>query len=75
MTGFIHGVVLFATYAILWFLSFFSLLSVGLGSAHDPDTGAPLNPRLGLTALIATGIAAVLWCGFYLLVAYKVVDL
>jgi len=73
--AFIHGVVLFATYAILWFLSLFCLLPVGLGSERDPDSGAPLNPMLGRKALFATGIAAVLWVVFYLLIAFKVLDL
>ena len=75
MIAFIHGVVLFATYAILWFLSLFCLLPVGLGSERDPDSGAPLNPMLGRKALFATGIAAVLWVVFYLLIAFKVLDL
>jgi predicted secreted protein len=72
---FIHGVVLFATYAILWFLSLFCLLPVGLGAATDPETGAPLSPMLGRKALLATGIAAVLWVLFYVLIKFKVLDL
>ena len=61
----IHYVVLFSAYAVLWFLCLFCLLPVGLGSERDPDSGAPLNPMLARKALIATGIAAVLWVGFY----------
>jgi predicted secreted protein len=72
---FIHGVVLFGAVPILWFLTFFCLLPVGLGAGFDPDTGAPLKPRLGLKALLATAIAAVLWLVFYLLIQYKVFDL
>ena len=72
---FIHDVVLFGTFAILWFLSLFCLLPVGLGSERDPDSGAPLNPMLGRKALFATAIAAVLWVVFYLLIAFKVLDL
>ena len=72
---FIHDVVLFGTFAILWFLTLFCLLPVGLGSERDPDSGAPLNPMLGRKALIATAIAAVLWVVFYLLIVYKVLDL
>ena len=75
MIDLIHGVVLFATYAILWFLSLFCLLPVGLGAETDPETGAPLSPMLGRKALIATGIAAVLWVVFYLLIKFKVFDL
>jgi len=71
----VHDVAVFGTFPILWFLSFFCLLPVGLGSEHDPDSGAPLHPMLGRKALIATGIAAVLWCVFYALIAFKVLDL
>ncbi|MEI9884949.1 MAG: DUF1467 family protein [Rhizomicrobium sp.] len=75
MIGIVHNVALYGTFPILWFLSFFCLLPVGLGSGHDPDTGAPLNPMLGRKALIATAIAAVLWAVFYALIAFKVLDL
>jgi len=71
----VHNVVLFGTFAILWFLALFCLLPVGLGAERDPDSGAPLSPMLGRKALIATGIAMVLWVGFYALIAFKVFDL
>jgi predicted secreted protein len=71
----VHNVAVFGTFPILWFLSFFCLLPVGLGSEADPDTGAPLNPMLARKALIATVIAAVLWAVFYALIAFKVLDL
>jgi predicted secreted protein len=61
----IHYIVLFSAYAVLWFLCLFCLLPVGLGAERDPDSGAPLSPQLGKKALIATGLAAVLWIGFY----------
>ncbi len=75
MIGLIHGVVLFGTFAILWFLSLFCLLPVGLGAERDPESGAPLSPMLGCKALMALGIAVVLWCVFYALIAMKVLDL
>ncbi|HEY0105133.1 MAG TPA: DUF1467 family protein [Rhizomicrobium sp.] len=75
LVSFIHGVVLFGTFAILWFLTLFCLLPVGLGTERDPDSGAPLSPMLGRKALLATAIAAVLWIVFYLLIALKVLDL
>ena len=65
MAIFLHYVVLFSAYAVLWFLCLFCLLPVGLGSERDPDSGAPLNPMLKKKALIATGIAAVLWIAFF----------
>ena len=64
MPLFLHYVVLFSAYAVLWFLCLFCLLPVGLGAERDPETGAPLNPMLKKKALIASGIAAVLWVAF-----------
>jgi predicted secreted protein len=71
----IHGAVLLSAFLILWFLALFCLLPVGLGAELDPDTGAPLSPRLGLKAMLAAAIATVLWIGFYALIVLKVVDL
>jgi predicted secreted protein len=62
---FLHYVVLFSAYAVLWFLCLFCLLPVGLGAERDPDTGAPLNPMLKKKAVIASGTAVVLWVAFY----------
>jgi predicted secreted protein len=74
MTGFIHYVVLFSAFAVLWFLCFFCLLPVGLG-AVDPESGAPLRPMLGRKALIATGMAAMAWLGFYLVIEFRWLEL
>ena len=71
----VHEVVLFGTFAIFWFLALFCLLPVGMGSEVDPETGAPLSPRLGLKVVIAGAIAAVLWVIFYALIAFKILDL
>lgn len=62
--GAVHGSVLVSAFVIFWFLAFFCLLPVGLGEV-DPETGAPLKPMLSRKAMIATAIAAVLWCAFY----------
>jgi predicted secreted protein len=67
--GFVHYVVLFSAYAVLWFLALFCLLPIGLGEV-DPETGAPLNPQFKRKALWATGIAAVAWIVFYLFVGF-----
>jgi predicted secreted protein len=78
MTGmplFLHYVVLFSAYAVLWFLCLFCLLPVGLGSERDPDSGAPLNPMLGKKALIATGMAAVLWLIFFAAIGFGWLEL
>ena len=71
----IHYIVLFSAYAVLWFLCLFCLLPIGLGAERDPESGAPLNPMLGRKALIATGIAAVLWAGFYAAVGFRWLEL
>ncbi len=72
--GAVHASVLVSAFAILWFLAFFCLLSVRLGEV-DPQTGAPLDPKLLLKAGIATVVAAVLWAVFYALIAFGAVEL
>jgi len=60
-----------AIFVILWWLAFFAMLPMGAQSLHEGDEqsvpgverGAPKSHRLGLKALIATAIAAVLWLG------------
>lgn len=71
----IHYLVLFSAYAVLWFLCLFCLLPVGLGAERDPDSGAPLNPMLGKKALMAAGLAAVLWLGFYAAIGFGWMEL
>ena len=70
----IHGVVLFSAFLIFWFLALFCLLPVGLGDV-DPETGAPLSPKLLLKVGIATAIAAALWVVFYALILTGVLEL
>ena len=70
----VHGSVLIGAYAIFWFLALFCLLPVGLGDV-DPETGAPLSPKLLLKAGIATAIAAALWVVFYALILTGVLEL
>ena len=60
-----------AIYVILWWLAFFLLLPVGAQSLHEGDEmavpgverGAPKAHNLGMKALAAAAIAAVLWLG------------
>jgi len=75
LSGLVHGVVLFGTFAILWFLALFCLLPVGLGAERDPLSGAPLSPQLGRKALVALAIAAVGWLIFYAAIALRILDL
>ncbi len=70
----VHWAVLLSAFLIFWFLAFFCLLSVGLGEV-DPETGAPLSPKLLLKAEIATAVATVLWGVFYVLILAGVFDL
>ena len=70
VAGILHPVVLVSAFAVLWFLCLFCLLPIGLGSERDPESGAPLNPMLAKKALIASGIAAVLWLAFYAAVGF-----
>jgi predicted secreted protein len=60
-----------AIYLILWWLSFFAMLPLGAQSLHEADEqsvpgverGAPRVHGLGLKALLAAAVAAVLWLG------------
>ena len=70
----IHYIVLFSAFAVLWFLCLFCLLPVGLGEV-DPETGAPLHPKLLAKTGIATIVAAILWLGFYVSILMGVLDL
>jgi predicted secreted protein len=74
MPGFLHYIVLFSAFAVLWFLSLFCLLPIGLGDI-DPETGAPLNPHFKRKALWATGLAAVLWLVFYFAIGFGWLEL
>jgi hypothetical protein len=70
----VHWAVMLSAFLIFWFLALFCLLSVGLGEV-DPETGAPLSPKLLLKAGIATAVTAVLWIVFYVLILMGVFDL
>ena len=74
ISGFLHYVVLFSAYAVLWFLTLFCMLPIGLGEV-DPESGAPLNPHFKRKAIWATGIAAVLWVGFYFAIGFGWLEL
>jgi len=72
--GFLHYIVLFSAYAVLWFLALFCMLPIGLGEV-DPETGAPLNPNFKRKAVWATGLAAVLWLVFYFAIGFGWLEL
>lgn len=60
-----------AIYVILWWLAFFTMLPLGAQSLHEADEqsvpgverGAPKSHNLALKALLASGIAAIVWLG------------
>jgi len=74
LPSFLHYVVLFSAYAVLWFLALFCLLPIGLGEV-DPKTGSPLNPQFRRKVIWASGVAAVLWLAFYLSIGFGWLEL
>ena len=58
---------LIAVYFVVWWLTFVAVLPIGSQSHHEAgndivagsDPGAPVNPRLVMKGLLATGLAAV----------------
>ena len=58
-----------AIYLIVWWLAFFLVLPIGAQSHHEAEEdtvpgaerGAPSAHRLRLKALLAAGIAAIVW--------------
>lgn len=60
-----------AIYVITWWLSFFVMLPMGAQSSHEAgeetvpgaERGAPKVHNLRFKALVAAGIAAVVWLG------------
>ncbi|MEP6831654.1 MAG: DUF1467 family protein [Rhizomicrobium sp.] len=72
--GFLHYIVLFSAFAVLWFLALFCMLPIGLGEV-DPETGAPLNPNFKRKAIWATGLAVALWLGFYFAIGFGWLEL
>ena len=58
-------------FAIIWWLVFFMALPFGVRQSDHvqpgQDPGAPVRPRLGLKALITTGVTIVLWGVFFVL--------
>lgn len=65
----VRGAALLGVFAILWFLSLFCLLPVGLREDAEPTVKLPAK------FLIATAIAAIGWLAFYGLIRFGVVDM
>lgn len=79
-------VVLGGAYVILWWMTFFVLLPIGMHSEDDPPGQFTLGevpkppsdkhkPRLLMKVAGAMVIAALLWGGFYALVLLRVIQL
>ena len=68
-----------AVYFVLWWISLFMVLPWG----NRPDTevqegnvpSAPAKPRIGLKALVTTGLAAVFWVIIWLVVRSDLIPL
>jgi predicted secreted protein len=65
-------------FAIIWWTVIFAVLPWGARPAEDPEPGhapsAPARPRLGLKALVTTGISAAIWLAIELLVRSDLVS-
>jgi predicted secreted protein len=67
--GWLTGIVV---YILVWWVTLFAVLPLWV-TPSDPDdpgyaAGAPRHPRLGLKLAVATGVAAVIWVGIYIVV-------
>ena len=67
-------VVLSGVYFIIWFLTLFCLFPMKLGSPVDPNTGAPVRPRIGFKFMIATIVASVGLAVFYGFILAGLID-
>jgi predicted secreted protein len=60
-------------FVLIWWGVFFAVLPWGVRLPERPEKGhapsAPVNPRLGLKALVTTAIAAALWAIAYWIIA------
>jgi predicted secreted protein len=75
MGGWVTGV---AVYILIWWVSLFTVLPLGVRRSEDPRPGtvesAPDNPRLLFKFGITTGIAAVLWLVLYALIQSDIIS-
>lgn len=66
-------------YVVIWVVVLFMVLPFGIRQPDETEAGhmpgAPENPRIGLKFLVTTGIAAVIWLGFYIAVDYGLIHL
>ncbi len=76
----VNGVVI---YVVSWWVVLFFTLPSGVQTAEEAGedltpgsaTSAPTKPRIGRKMLITTLIAAVLWSGYYVIVANDLISL
>jgi predicted secreted protein len=60
-------------YIMIWWIVLFAVLPIGTRTVAEADKdtgwrGAPERPRMWRKVLITTIVAAVVWCGFYLVI-------
>lgn len=76
----VNGIVM---YIVIWWVVFFVALPYGVQTADEAGeditpgsvSSAPVKPRIGRKIAITTVVAAVLWSGYYAIVAYDLVSL
>jgi predicted secreted protein len=71
-----------AVYFIIWWMTLFAVLPFGIRSQAETgevtpgsDPGAPVAARLGRVALINSGVALVVFAGFWAFYVLNVFDL
>jgi predicted secreted protein len=69
-------------YFIIWWLSFFILLPIGVRTDHDERAAelghadsAPVAPHLGIKALGATILSVIIFAIVYTVIAYRLIPL
>ncbi len=67
------------TYLVVWLISLFLVLPIGVHPQQDPVPGtpasAPERPRMWIRAFATTVLASVLWFIIWLVVTSGVIDL
>jgi predicted secreted protein len=74
---------LIAIYAMIWWVTLFMILPIGNISHHEAgvkstdggDPGAPLITNLKQKLLVNTGLAFVIWLGFFIVTKFKMIDI
>ncbi len=73
--GLVTGI---AVYVVVWWVLFLAVLPWGVHPPDQPGPGhvasAPARPRIGLKALVTTGLAGVIWLAIELVVRSNLIS-